>query len=96
MLSAPGHRERMHGSRVLLQSPYRERAMSERDKPGVKSRPVTRRNPANDDERLDEALKETFPASDPPAPVHPNITGWDLDEAKAEDEKGRRDERSRK
>lgn len=38
---------------------------------------VRRPNPDDEDEKLDEALKESFPASDPPAPAHPDITGWD-------------------
>ena len=46
--------------------------------------------PATDDERLDEALKETFPASDPPAPTHPDITGWDLDDKKADQKRRKR------
>ncbi len=33
--------------------------------------------PANDDEKLDEALKESFPASDPPESTQPGVTGWD-------------------
>lgn len=31
-------------------------------------------DPENEEELLDEALEESFPASDPPAPVHPQ--GW--------------------
>jgi hypothetical protein len=44
---------------------------------------------ANDDERLDEALEETFPASDPPAPTHPDITGWDVKDREEGDDKPR-------
>jgi hypothetical protein len=37
-----------------------------------------RPNPANDDEKLDEALKDSFPTSDPPQAAQPGVTGWDL------------------
>ncbi len=33
---------------------------------------------ANENEKLDEALKESFPASDPPESTQPGVTGWDL------------------
>lgn len=54
-----------------------------------RTKPPETPNPANDDERLDEALEESFPASDPPAPAHPDITGWDLDD-KDKDDKARK------
>jgi hypothetical protein len=53
--------------------------MNERDRSGRRDSKAPPK-PANDDERLDEALKETFPASDPPSPTHPDITGWDLED----------------
>lgn len=31
----------------------------------------------NPDEKLDKALEDSFPASDPPAPAQPGITGWE-------------------
>jgi len=34
----------------------------------------------NQDDKLDQALKDSFPASDPPQPAQPGITGWDLGE----------------
>lgn len=40
-------------------------------------KPDTKRE---EDKKLDEALDESFPASDPPAPAHPDVTGWDVDE----------------
>jgi hypothetical protein len=46
---------------------------------------------ANDDEQLDEALKESFPASDPPAPAHPDVTGWDLEDHEDPRKKGPQD-----
>jgi hypothetical protein len=36
-------------------------------------------DPDDPDQKLDEALEETFPASDAPAPTHPDITGFDVD-----------------
>jgi hypothetical protein len=36
--------------------------------------------PEDEDDKLNEALKDSFPASDPPEPVQPGVTGWDLDE----------------
>jgi hypothetical protein len=55
---------------------------ADRKKPAEKSKePTTRRpDPDSKDDRLDEALEESFPASDPPAPAHPDVTGWDVDE----------------
>ena len=32
------------------------------------------------EDRLDEGLSESFPASDPPGPAQPGVTGWDLDD----------------
>jgi len=46
---------------------------------GEAERKRTERSDAED--RLDEALDESFPASDPPAPAHPDVTGWDADDA---------------
>ena len=39
-----------------------------------------RRDAANENAKLDEALKESFPASDPPQSTQPGVTGWDLTE----------------
>ena len=40
-----------------------------------------RPEPGNEDDKLDQALKDTFPTSDPPQPAQPGITGWDLGES---------------
>ena len=37
-------------------------------------------DPHDKDEQLDNALKDSFPASDPPEPAQPGVTGWDLDD----------------
>jgi hypothetical protein len=39
-----------------------------------------RKSAAKKNEELDEALKESFPASDPPESTQPGVTGWDLTE----------------
>jgi hypothetical protein len=57
-------------------------------KPG-KSWQSNKPEPANDDEKLNEALKDSFPASDPPQAAQPGVTGWDLtDEEKKKSGKG--------
>ena len=37
-----------------------------------------RPDPDSQDDKLDQALKDSFPASDPPEPAQPGVTGWDL------------------
>ena len=37
-------------------------------------------DPDSEDDKLDQALKDSFPASDPPEPAQPGVTGWDLTE----------------
>ena len=39
-----------------------------------------RPDPGNEDDELDQALKDSFPASDPPEAAQPGVTGWDLTE----------------
>jgi hypothetical protein len=51
---------------------------------------VRRPNPDDEDEKLDEALQESFPASDSPAPAHPNVTGWDIKDEATEKAGGKR------
>jgi hypothetical protein len=41
-----------------------------------------RPDPANENELLDEALRESFPASDPAQPAQPGVTGWDAEDKK--------------
>jgi hypothetical protein len=52
-------------------------------------RPDGAPDPANENELLDEALEESFPASDPPQPAQPGVTGWDLDDEEKEGAKKR-------
>jgi hypothetical protein len=44
-------------------------------------------DPEDKDDQLNQALKDSFPASDPPQPAQPGVTGWDLteEERKAQD-----------
>ena len=45
-------------------------------------------DPEDKDDQLNQALKDSFPASDPPQPAQPGVTGWDLtDEEKKKQEK---------
>jgi hypothetical protein len=39
-----------------------------------------RPDPDDKDDELEEALEDSFPASDPPQPAQPGVTGWDADE----------------
>ena len=39
-----------------------------------------RPQPGDEDDKLDQALKDTFPTSDPPQPAQPGVTGWDLED----------------
>jgi hypothetical protein len=53
---------------------------------GTPGRDWQSRSPVHDDEddKLNQALKDSFPASDPPQSAQPGVTGWD---AKDKDEK---------
>jgi hypothetical protein len=53
---------------------------------GTPGREWQSRSPVHDDEddKLNQALKDSFPASDPPQPAQPGVTGWDV---KDKDEK---------
>jgi hypothetical protein len=67
-----------------------QRGAAGRDKAGGEIQPGTahagptwqsrRPDPDSEDDRLDQALKDSFPASDPPEPAQPGVTGWDLTE----------------
>jgi hypothetical protein len=35
-------------------------------------------DPDDEDDKLNQALKDSFPASDPPQPAQPGVTGWDV------------------
>jgi hypothetical protein len=39
-----------------------------------------RPDPDDKDDKLEEALEDSFPASDPPQPTQPGVTGWDAEE----------------
>ena len=39
-------------------------------------------DPDDEDDKLNQALKDSFPASDPPQPAQPGVTGWDAPKAK--------------
>ena len=39
-----------------------------------------RPDPLSPDDKLDQALKDSFPTSDPPQPAQPGVTGWDLED----------------
>ena len=36
-----------------------------------------RPDPDDPDDKLEKALEDSFPASDPPQPAQPGVTGWD-------------------
>lgn len=45
-------------------------------------------DPEDKDDQLNQALKDSFPASDPPQPAQPGVTGWDAkDKEKLEQQK---------
>ena len=42
-------------------------------------------DPDDEDDKLNQALKDSFPASDPPQSAQPGVTGWDVtDRGRAE------------
>ena len=47
---------------------------------GTPGRDWQSRSPVHDDEddKLNQALKDSFPASDPPQAAQPGVTGWDV------------------
>ncbi len=48
-----------------------------------------RPDPNDPDDKLQQALKDSFPASDPPQPAQPGVTGWDVSDETVE-KSGRR------
>ena len=48
-----------------------------------------RPDPDDKDEKLEKALEDSFPASDPPQPAQPGVTGWDADEKEGDKAKKR-------
>jgi hypothetical protein len=49
---------------------------------GMKGKSWQSRRPDPDDKdaKLEEALEDSFPASDPPQPAQPGVTGWDAED----------------
>lgn len=45
--------------------------------------------PHDDDDKLDQALKDSFPTSDPPQAAQPGVTGWDLKDEEKKKAKAR-------
>jgi hypothetical protein len=70
------------------QEPRKRGTSKEEVQPGTahkgKSWQSRRPDPDDKDGQLDEALQDSFPASDPPEPAQPGVTGWDLDDEAVE------------
>jgi hypothetical protein len=49
-----------------------------------------RPDPEDRDDELNQALKDSFPASDPPQPAQPGVTGWDADDEAVKKAGGKR------
>jgi hypothetical protein len=49
--------------------------------------------PDDEDDKLNQALKDSFPASDPPQPAQPGVTGWDV---KDKDEREKKKEKTKR
>lgn len=47
-------------------------------------------DPTDRDDELQQALKDSFPASDPPQPAQPGVTGWDADDEAVKKAAGKR------
>jgi hypothetical protein len=47
-------------------------------------------DPTDKDDKLQQALKDSFPASDPPQPAQPGVTGWDADDEAVKKAAGKR------
>jgi len=60
---------------------------------GTPGRDWQSRSPVHDDEddKLNQALKDSFPASDPPQAAQPGVTGWDV---KDKDDKAKKKPKS--
>jgi hypothetical protein len=74
-------------TRWLISAQNDTRARKDRDKdvqPGTAQKGESwhsrRPDPDDKDDQLNQALKGSFPASDPPQPAQPGVTGWDADD----------------
>ena len=78
---------------MAKQQPSGPSARTKEVQPGTaakgKSWQSDRPDPDDKDEKLEKALEDSFPASDPPQPAQPGVTGWDADE-KAGDKPGKK------
>jgi hypothetical protein len=76
------------------QSPERDRKPDREAQPGTgkdgKSWQSRSPDPKDKDDKLNQALKDSFPASDPPQPAQPGVTGWDAEDDAVEKAGGKR------
>ena len=75
--SVPG----VMGDETQVSPSKRVQAVPEEAQPGTaqegKSWQSRSPDPDSADDKLQQALKDSFPASDPPQPAQPGVTGWD-------------------
>jgi hypothetical protein len=97
---AAGREERRYSSSVPGESdPDRAARRSDRKakdvqpESGESAKDWQSRSPLHDDEddKLNQALKDSFPASDPPQPAQPGVTGWDV-----KDKNGKKDKKAKR
>lgn len=86
--SLPGDRDPdSRGGRDVPRNPKDREVQPGTGEPG-KSWHSRSPDPEDKDDQLNQALKDSFPASDPPQSTQPGVTGWDLtDEEKKEQRK---------
>jgi hypothetical protein len=76
-----------HEARIMAKDEAKRRPAAAAGKdmqPGTGSKGKNWQSPRPDpddpDDKLERALEDSFPASDPPQPAQPGVTGWDLDD----------------